>query len=191
VSPRIRDWEDERGGPSSRSGTDADTGDRLPTRARLYTHALRALARRELTTLQLREKLTEAGGRAADVGAVLARLTEEGALDDRRAARVYANTAFRQRKRTRARILQELAARGIAGEVAREVVDEICGADLERKRLDQSVVYALRGTRRTTRDEDARHIFAALVRQGYEPDDVKLALGRAGVDVEALDGERF
>jgi SOS response regulatory protein OraA/RecX len=180
VSPRLRDWGDERG--------DAAAGERLPTRARLYTHALRALARRELTTLQLRERLTQAGGRAADVAAVLTQLTAEGALDDHRAARVYANAAFRQRKRTRARILEELAERGIPPQVAGEVVAEVCGEDDERKRLEKTVVHALRGTRPPNRDDNARRLFASLVRQGYDAADVKVALARAGVDVEALDG---
>jgi SOS response regulatory protein OraA/RecX len=179
VSPRVRDWSDGSGSERRE--------ERLPTPARLYTEAIRALARRELTSQQLRAKLAQVGGRASDIDAVLARLTGEGALDDRRAARIYAQTAFKQRKRARARIQQELEHLGIDAVVAREIVDEVCGGEAERRRLEHAVIFALRGTRRDHRDDDARRIFAHFVRQGYQPDDVKRALVRAGVDASVLD----
>jgi regulatory protein len=160
---------------------------RLPSPARLYTEAVRLLARRELTTLQLRDKLTSAGGRASDIDSIIIRLKDEGSLDDRRAARVYAQTAFRQRKRARGRIRQELETLGVDGTLAREVVDEVCGNDVERRRLEHTVIHALRGTRRDSRDQDARRLFASLVRQGYEAEAVRLALSRAGVDTEGLE----
>lgn len=177
MSPRIRDW-------SNPPGAD-DAGERLPTEARLYSMGLRALGRRELTSRQLREKLVAAGGREQDVTTVLARLQERGALDDRRAARVYAQTAFKLRKRARFRIQLELERLGIAGDLAREVLDEVCGADVERHRLDHLVVQALRGTRRDARDGAARRLVASLLRQGYRFDDVRAALAKAGVDAEA------
>jgi SOS response regulatory protein OraA/RecX len=174
MSPRLRTWTDE-GGEGS--------GDRRPpTEARLHTEAVRALARRELTSLQLRERLVAAGGRAADIDAVLARLAADGAVDDRRAARIHAQTAFRVRKRTRARILQELERFGITAAVALEVVDEVCGGETERRRLDSAVIHGLRGTLRPTRDQQARRLFESLVRKGYDADEVRQALVRAGID---------
>jgi regulatory protein len=131
-----------------------------------------------MRTQQLREKLTEHGARRGDVEVVLARLTNEGALDDRRAARSYAYTAFRVRKRARARIVEELGARGISEPMAREAVEEVCGPDVELHRLEQAVIHALRGTRREHRDQDARRLFATFLRQGYDPDDVRRALAR-------------
>ncbi len=173
MAPRLRRWsEDDR----------ASETPRPPTEARLYTEAVRALARRELTTLQLRERLLAAGGRAADVEAVLARLSQDGALDDRRAARIYAQTAFRLRKRTRARILQELERLGIAAGTAQEAVSEVCGDETERRRLEHLVIHGLRGSPRGTRDQQARRLFESLVRRGYDAGEVRQALERAGVD---------
>ena len=91
VSPRLRKWSVQDG-----SGR---TPERLPTPALLHAEAVRALARRELTRQQLRGKLAMSGARAADIEDVLNQLVEQGALDDGRAARVYASTAFRIRKR--------------------------------------------------------------------------------------------
>jgi regulatory protein len=176
--PRIRDWPED---------SDRSREDRAPTPARLYSEAVRALGRREMTSRQLREKLTEKGGRRADVEDVLSRLIEEGSLDDRRAARAYTYTAFRIRKHARARIIEELGARGIPGDMAREAVEEVCGPEVEAHRLEQAVIHALRGTRPEHRDQDARRLFAAFVRQGYDPDDVRQALARAGVDVAHVD----
>jgi SOS response regulatory protein OraA/RecX len=176
--PRLRDWPDD---------TDPARAERTPTPSRLYGEAVRALARREMTTQQLREKLTDHGARRADVEAVLSRLTEEGALDDRRAARTYAHAAFRVRKRARARIIEELGARGVPDAMAREAVEEVCGPDVELHRLEQAVIHALRGTRREHRDRDARRLFATFLRQGYDADDVRRALALAGVDVAELE----
>lgn len=172
----MRRWSEDGGeGPSEQ---------RPPTEARLYSEAVRALARRELTSLQLRERLVAAGGRATDIEAVLARLAAEGAVDDRRAARIYAQTAFRLRKRTRARILLELEHLGITPAIAQEVVDEICGGETERRRLDQAVIHGLRGTPRGLRDQQARRLFETLVRKGYDVDEARQALARAGVDLQ-------
>lgn len=169
---RVRDW----------SGDGDGREERTPTAARLYTEGLRALARREQTTQQLRAKLLRLGGRASDVQSALARLTDEGALDDRRAARIYAQTAFRVRKRTAASIEQELARLGIGADLAREIVAEVCGPDVERQRLEQAIIHGLRGGRREHREQDARRLFASLVRQGYDAEDIRRALARAGVD---------
>jgi regulatory protein len=179
VSPRIRGW------PDDPEGTGREH--RLPTAARLYTEGVRALARRELTAQQLREKLLAAGGRALDVDQVLARLADEGALDDRRAARAYAHRAFRQRKRARGRIREELERLGVAPDIARETVDEVCAADVERRRLDLAVVHALRRTHREERTILARRLIASLTRQGFDLDDVTRALARAGIDASELD----
>lgn len=179
MSPRIRDW-------SRRPGSD-QPDDRPPTEARLYSLGIRALGRRELTTRQLRDKLLAAGGREADVDSVVARLGEQGAVDDRRAARVYAQTAFKLRKRARGRIQLELDRLGIPADVAREILDEVCGAETERHRLEKLVIHTLRGIRRDHRDQAIRRLMGNLLRRGYRFDDVKAALARAGIDDDAVE----
>ncbi len=180
MSPRLRDWPND---------PDADRpATRLPTAAFLYREAIKALARRELTSRQLQDRLTALGGRAADVAAVITRLQADGALDDRRAARIYAQTAFRQRKRARARIEAELEALGISREIARDITDEVCSLEIERSRLEHLVIFALRGTRRDHRDDEARRLFGHLKRQGYDTQDIVRAFARAGIDASFEDG---
>lgn len=174
MAPRLR----------SRDEPPPDQGaPRIPTPDRLRREALRLLARRELTASQLRARLERLGGRHEDIERIVADLQAAGSLDDRRAARLHAQTAFRVRRRARLRILAELEAIGIAGALAREVVDEICSPEVEERRLDEALVRCLRGTRREARDP--RRLFAALVRQGYEPEQVRLAIEKVGLGAES------
>jgi SOS response regulatory protein OraA/RecX len=174
MAPRLRRPDDS---PTDRGAA------RVPTPDRLQREALRLLARREVTASQIRAHLERLGGRREDIERIVAALQADGSLDDRRAARLHAQTAFRVRRRARLRILAELEARGVAGTLAREVVDEICSPEVERRRLDEALGRRLRGTRREARDP--RRLFAALVREGYDPDQVRLALERAGLGAES------
>lgn len=173
MAPRLRRRDDS---PPERGAA------RVPTPDRLRCEALRLLARREVTASQLRARLEQIGGRHEDIERIVAELQAGGSLDDRRAACLHAQTAFRVRRRARLRILAELEAIGIAGALAREVVDEVCRPEVEQRRLDEALIRRLRGTRREARDP--RRLFAALVRQGYEPDQVRLALEKAGLGAE-------
>ena len=128
-----------------------------------------------MTASRLRARLERIGGRHEDIERIVAELQAGGALDDRQAA-------FRVRRRARLRILAELEAIGIAEALAREVVDEVCRPEVEQRRLDEALNQRLRGTRREARDP--RRLFTALVRQGYEPDQVRLALEKAGLGTE-------
>ena len=173
MAPRLRRWDEP---PRDRDQA------RVPTPERLQREALRALARREMTAWQLRARLERLGGRTEDIDQVVAALQAGGWLDDRRAARLHAQTAFRVRHRARARILAELEAIGVAGPLAREVVEEVCSPELEQRRLDETLVRQLRGTRREERDP--RRLFTALVRQGYDPEQVRAALEKVGLGGE-------
>jgi SOS response regulatory protein OraA/RecX len=73
-----------------------------------FDDGLRMLARRELSSSQLRARLLERDHPSADVEAAIAQLKESGALDDARVARAYAETALKVKGRGRLRIQREL-----------------------------------------------------------------------------------
>jgi regulatory protein len=173
MAPRLRRWDESR--------SDRDPAC-VPTADQLQREALRVLARREMTSSQLRARLERLGGRDEDIDQVVEALQAGGWLDDRRAARLHAETAFRVRRRARGRILAELEALGVAEPLAREVVEDVCSREIEQRRLDQTLARRLRGTRREARDP--RRLFTMLVRQGYDPDQVRQALEKAGLGGE-------
>jgi regulatory protein len=141
-----------------------------------WAAGVRALARRELSAVQLRERLMRLGWSAASIEAAIDRLTASGALDDARVARASARTRAGVKRQGRERVLREIQALGIARDVARAAVDEVFGALDERALLQRALDKRLRG-RVTLSDPAARRrLQAALVRQGFDADTVARAI---------------
>jgi regulatory protein len=139
-----------------------------------YLAGLRLLARRELSSVQLRDRLAKRGCPDLEIDAALARLREEGALDDRRMARAFASTAARVKGRGRLRILRELEAQGLDREVARAAVDEVFDEIEEPALLERALAKRLRGP---IRDEGHfRRLYQYLTRLGFPPSAIAAAL---------------
>lgn len=156
----------------------APDGDTPLTPAELQAHALRLLGRRELSRHQLRARLLERSPDADTVDAVLTYLADRGLIDDRRVAAAFARTSAQVKRRGRDRILRELAQMGISGDIAREAVDEVCGPDAEAAKIDTVLRRRARGL--DLADPAAtRRLMAALLRQGFESDEIRRALARA------------
>jgi regulatory protein len=137
-----------------------------------WAAGLRALARRELSVAQLRERLTRMGWSTESINAAIGRLSASGALDDARVARASARTRAGVKRQGRERVVREIQALGIARDVARAAVDEVFGALDERALLQRALDKRLRG-RATLSDPAARRrLRAALVRQGFDADAV-------------------
>ena len=148
-----------------------------------FDAALLMLGRRELTAVQVRARLLERGYEPDAVDAALERLTSTRALDDERTARAHARTAAQVKGRGRDRILRELSQMGVAAEVAAAAVDEVCGPQEERARLDRALKRKARGGDLSD-PAVARRVFAALVRQGFPITEVRAAIRRAGTEVD-------
>ena len=140
-----------------------------------YTAALQMLGRRELSVKQLRAKLLQRTTRADAVEAAIERLRASGSLDDERVATAYARTAALVKGRGRDRILKELGLMGVAPATARRAVDEVCGPSEERDRLQRALVRRAKGVD-LREPAAARRVFAALLRQGFDPEAVHAAM---------------
>lgn len=139
-----------------------------------YLTGLRLLARRELSSAQLRDRLAKRGCPEPEIAAALARLREEGALDDRRTARAYASTAARVKGRGRLRILRELDALGLDREIARAAADEVFEEIEEAALLQRALAKRLRGP---IKDEGQfRRLHQYLTRLGFPPAAIIAAL---------------
>ena len=131
-----------------------------------YTTGLSLLARRELTSTQLRDRLAKKGFTPEAVNETIQRLTDEGALDDRRTAGMYARQAALIKHRGPRRAILEIVAVGITQDIACEVVSQTY------EELDTHVVIQRALHRRLTgRVQDRaqfQKLYQYLVRQGFD-----------------------
>ena len=154
------------------------SGPRSPS---AYQVALRLLARRELSTAQLRDRLTRRELPSSEIDAAVERLTRERAVDDARTALAYARRAAEVKLRGRSRTRREIEALGIAPPTARRAVATVFDEVVEESVLERAIAKRLHGP---VRDRaQFRRLYQALLRQGFPPDRVaRQLLSRAGGD---------
>ena len=146
-----------------------------------YQVAVRLLARRELSTGQLRARLTRRALVPSEIEAAIARLTRERAVDDARTARAYAERAALIRLRGQSRARREIEALGIDSATARREVAAVFDEVGEESVLERAVAKRLVGPLRDR--AQFRRLYQALLRQGFPPDRVASVLvARAGGD---------
>jgi regulatory protein len=144
-----------------------------------YTTALTLLSRRELSTRQLRDRLTRREFEPQDIDRVIERLTADGTLDDHRVAVASARTEAVIRRRGRRRVLQHVQQLGISPGIARSAVDEVFGELDEGKLLDEAIRRRLKGADATSLDGKAvARLVRALVAQGFDAGQVYARLRR-------------
>ena len=131
-----------------------------------YTTGLSLLARRELTSTQLRNRLTNKGFTPEAVNDTIQQLKKEGALDDRRTANMYARQAALIKHRGPRRAILDIVALGIADGIAREVVSQTY------EEVDtQLIIQRALNRRLTGRVQDRaqfQKLYQYLVRQGFD-----------------------
>jgi regulatory protein len=142
------------------------------------TCGLQLLARRELSTSQIRAALLRRGCDAAEVERAIERLTASGALDDRRTAHAYARTAT-LKTRGRQRIVRELEALGVTRDLAREALADTLDEAGEDALLEQAIARRVKGPIRDARE--LRRHYAWLVRLGFPADRVRARLRSVGM----------
>jgi len=149
--------------------------------AKIREAALNLLSHRARTRVELRRKLVGKGFRPARVDLCLDRLAERGLLDDRAVASAFIRDRIRHRPRGKARLTQELRAKGVADPVARAAVDAVLEEEalteealaekvLEGwlKRQGPATVQALAAREPTPERERARRrLYGHLARRGF------------------------
>ena len=143
-----------------------------------YVTALRLLARRELSSLQVRERLHRRLFPPDIIDKALVRLQEEGALDDRRTAFAYARTAVKLKSRGRFRLIREIEALGVGTETAHEAVAAAYREISEEDVLERALARRLNGSVKNWKE--AGRLQQALRRQGFSDEMILRALKRRG-----------
>ena len=145
-----------------------------------YIDGLTLLGRRELSVQQLRSRLIDREHTPEEVDEAVAKLLENGALDDRRVARAYARTASKIKGRGRLRVTRELQALGIARDIVAEAVADVFSDLDERALIDRAIQKKLRGGKKPSTMQERARLYQFLMRQGFTPAAVSTALRRIG-----------
>jgi regulatory protein len=157
-------------------------------RQRTFQRAVKLLTAKSRSIAELRERLLdnrEATKKAVDE--VILRLQEYGYLDDERYAFGYSSWKVKQRPVGRQRLKRDLMMKKIDREVADEALDLVFTETTEEELIDRAVEKRIRVRGRPKSREDARKLFAHLLRQGFAFELVSEKV-RAATTIE-LDGD--
>ncbi|PWT81906.1 MAG: hypothetical protein C5B57_09635 [Blastocatellia bacterium] len=143
-----------------------------------YLDALKMLAQRELSEAQVRRRLHRRKHSAPAIDAAIARLREEQAIDDARVAAAIARTQTFIKRRGEQRVRQLIEQAGIEPETARRVTREVVESSDPDALLEAALARRLRRGDRIADDKEFARLYRYLVRQGFEPERVQLALER-------------
>jgi regulatory protein len=155
-----------------------------------YVAGLRLLGARELSTVQIRQRLRRRGFEDDAVEEAVLRLARDGALDDGRVARARAHTETVLKHRGPARVRQAIEALGIDRSVAAAAAAEAAGQGDAGALLEQALERRLRHSRQPiTNPAERRRVVAALVRQGFPAGQVMALLRTRARDTGSDDRE--
>jgi len=141
----------------------------------IYLTALKQLARRELSEAQLRQRLSRRKFSPDDIDTTIARLLQDGSLDDARVAGAIARSQLSLKKRGARRVRREIEAAGIASALAERAVAEVYG-EVDGEALLAAAIDRRLGTRRLDDDREMARLYRYLVGQGFESDRAMAAL---------------
>ena len=137
--------------------------------AALYQYAVRSLGRKMRTVAELKRlmRLRVEPGEAgeAKMNAVVERLTEQQYLNDTRYAADYTRIRQENERFGRRRVQQELARRGVQGDIVETTLDAAY-AELPEQELAQRYIARKRLQKPTNEKETAR-VVRSLVRAGF------------------------
>ena len=163
-------------------------------RLHAYDRALNMLAFRARSSSELSRSLQRKGEERPHVDWALARLKEQGLLDDAAFARSFARSKVVDGKQSRRRVQQDLARKG----VSRTLTDEAIATVFEEEAVDQRAIVedaARKKLRSLAGLEPAvqrRRLYGFLARRGYEIDDIRSVLSAVdsslGAEAAAGDG---
>ncbi|WP_437814029.1 regulatory protein RecX [Sorangium sp. So ce1078] len=155
-----------------------------------YERALRLLSFRARSARELEKRLIEKGEPREHVTSAIARLCANGLLNDARFAEAKARAGIVGKPRSRRRIEQDLARKGVARDVADAAIRQVMtdeGTD-ELAVAERAARKKLRSLSRLEPMEQRQKLYAFLARQGYAPDVARRAL-RAVLDAPPPDDD--
>jgi SOS response regulatory protein OraA/RecX len=129
--------------------------------------ALALVARKSWTEQELTSRLRRRGAPASVARAVVADLVTRGSVNDAEFARAWAHARARVRGIGQVRLGRELAARGVAPELARVAIEAAFGEVSERERAGEIGRRRLSGLRGGKVDRVPARLRDYLLRRGF------------------------
>jgi len=132
--------------------------------------ALRALMRRAHSVQEMQQKLARRTDNELLVRVVMARLKENGQLDDERYAQQFTRNRTQSRKQGKFRIQRELRARGVADSVINSALEESATQNDPAVVVRQRIERKLKSYRGEIDDKKIASIYGSLLRAGFPSD---------------------
>jgi regulatory protein len=162
---------------------------KLETEAELYQYAVGALGRRARSVAELKRLLRRRVEEETEIGKTLVelvtrRLKDQGYLSDAKYAEAYSTYRRDNEKFGRRRVVTDLKAKGVHGEVIDAAVESTFGEVNEEK---QAREYLRRKRLKKPKDKkEAARIFRQLMRAGFGAKTIFGILKKWDVDEETL-----
>jgi regulatory protein len=148
----------------------------LETEAELYDAALRALVRRAHSVHEMKQKLERRSDNKLLVQVVMARLKENGQIDDARYAKQFARQRTEGRKQGKFRVARDLRARGIPDRHIEAALEEAAKETDEGAMVRQRIQRKLRSYRGEIDDRKMASLYRSLLRAGFSADVIRREL---------------
>ncbi len=148
----------------------------LETEEELYEVAVRALMRRAHSVHEMKQKLERRSNNKLLVQLVMARLKENGQIDDARYAKQFTRQRTEGRKQGKFRISRDLRARGVPDRHIDAALKESAEQNDEAMMVRQRIERKLRVFRGEIDEKKMASIYSSLLRAGFSADVVRREL---------------
>jgi regulatory protein len=148
----------------------------LETEAELYDVAVRALMRRAHSVSDMKKKLDRRSENKLLVQVVMARLKENGQIDDARYAKQFARQRTEGRKQGKFRVARDLRARGVPDRHITAALEEAAKETDEGATVRQRIERKLRSYRGEIDEKKMASIYRSLLQAGFPADVVRREL---------------
>ena len=149
---------------------------KLDSEGELYEVAVRALMRRAHSVNEMKKLLTRRADDELLVKVVLARLRENGQLDDARYAKQFVRQRTEIRRQGKFRIIRDLRARGVPDEHVNAAIAESAEQTDEAALVRQRIERKLKLFRGEVDDRKIASLFRSLLRLGFPADLIRREL---------------
>ena len=149
---------------------------KLASESQLYTSALRALMRRAHSIHEMKEYLERRADDKEAVSPVIARLREQGYLDDARFALEYTRQHAQSRRQGRFRIARELRGRGVPDRHIEAALDSVFAETDEAASVRARLRRQLSHVRGALGARKIASLYRSLLRAGFSSDVIRAEL---------------
>jgi regulatory protein len=149
---------------------------KLDTEEELYQVALRALMRRAHSVHEMKQKLSRRTDNELLVRVVMARLEENGQLDDQRYAQQFTRNRTQSRKHGQFRIARDLRSRGVPEGLINTALAESATQTDAAATVRQRIERKLKSYRGEIDDKKIASIYGSLLRAGFPSDLIRKEL---------------